>query len=855
MKTRRVCITGFFILLMLLGTMKTETQSEYKIYLPVLRSPQVVDTMADWKIIVPVATTNYIENPSFETGTTGWVNTSLVTFTESTNFSKYGSYSLRLETNALGDNALFTVADADGGETWTASCWVYVVFGDFKLEIQENSGGWSSAGTVTTSTLAEWVKLEVTVTLTGGVTDARVLLRADSTASSRFYVDGVQFEEQSEATTFCDGDQDGCEWNGTAHGSTSTRSALSRAGGYIRDLGSDYSFDISQYIGSGMSPVSQILDDYAILPGGQVQGHKTQSRSFSLVGMVRGSSSTDLHDKRQTLISLFEPSGIPNDQPFILRYTGATVDKEISAYYESGLSLSLQARNCYNERFALRFLAADPYWYELGESSDALDTNDSATFYQQAARLRSTGQWDELGLSAAPTAGFLSDFVLRASDGTVYYVGNWTGHNGVVGRDYVARYDPFTDTWSTIDSASAFGAPVSVVAEGPDGIIYFGGSFIAAGGDVNADYICQYDPTTDTISALATGGTGSVLSMTFGLDGVLYFGGTFVNWNGSGTDNINSWNGSAYASVGGGINNTVLVLRTAPNGNIYAGGSFTAAGGVAIAYISFFDGTAWNAVADDSLNGSVGGLDIDSSGIVYAGGTFTNASSEANADRVALTKGQVWEPMSTGANNTVQWIESGPDDTIYAVGSFTQIGDLDPVEYAAKWNGFEWGRLDINFPGSPVLYCLDVGPPDPVITANYDIWTAYAAAAGTTYYAGNATVTNDGTAPAAPVFTVARTGGTSAKLISIRNETTGKELLFEYDLLDGETLTINLESTQQSVISDFFGSRPDAIASGSDTGSFTLIPGDNNITAFVDIAGGPTITTFCVYRDTYTSLD
>ena len=39
------------------------------------------------------------------------------------------------------------------------------------------------------------------------------------------------------------------------------------------------------------------------------------------------------------------------------------------------------------------------------------------------------------------------------------------------------------------------------------------------------------------------------------------------------------------------------------------------------------------------------------------------------------------------------------------------------------------------------------------------------------------TVTNDGTAAQYPVITVYRSGGTSASLYSIRNETTGKALM------------------------------------------------------------------------------
>jgi len=126
--------------------------------------------------------------------------------------------------------------------------------------------------------------------------------------------------------------------------------------------------------------------------------------------------------------------------------------------------------------------------------------------------------------------------------------------------------------------------------------------------------------------------------------------------------------------------------------------------------------------------------------------------------------------------------------------------------------------------------------------------------AGTGYYAGLVTVINSGTISAYPRIIIERSGGTRATLETIRNESTGKLLLLDYDLLDGERLTIDLRPTQQSIISNMFGSRPDAIFANSDMGEFSLRPGTNDITIFVDVAGAPTVTAWIEWRTSFTGL-
>ena len=94
--------------------------------------------------------------------------------------------------------------------------------------------------------------------------------------------------------------------------------------------------------------------------------------------------------------------------------------------------------------------------------------------------------------------------------------------------------------------------------------------------------------------------------------------------------------------------------------------------------------------------------------------------------------------------------------------------------------------LDVNLPGTPTIRAICPCRQDPSIPSNYDLYLGFSTT-GVGYFAGTATVENEGTAPAFPRIAINRAGGTSARLVMVRNERTGKEILFDYALVDGET--------------------------------------------------------------------
>jgi len=659
-------------------------------------------------------------------------------------------------------------------------------------------------------------------------------------------------------TTFCDGTREGCEWNGAAHASSSQRSAQSRAGGQVQDLQDDYWLNVSGFIGTGLPFITNTVDSYAILPGGELNSIKVQSRIFTLPGTLNGTSTTNLHARRQDLLNVLKPGAVPEDedgpQPVILRYTGAAVQKQIEAHYESGLETSIEATlECW-ERVAIRFLADDPYWYEIGDSADALDSNDGATLRYFMARLRAIGQWDDANVGANPTVMGIGGVhvIAIAPDKTIYVGGDFTGWNNQAGRDYIARYDPQAGTWSTVGPGGAVNGEVWDIKFAPNGDMYIGGAFLNVGGGAG-DYVAYWDGVN--WNPVAAGGTGAVQALTFGLDGILYIGGGFNNWNGiPAADNIVSWNGAAYAAVGTGTSAAVYCLDTAPNGNIVAGGNFVNAGGVAVHQIAEWNGTAWSALGN-GFNINVFDVTIARDGTIYAGGDFTtDFGGGTTLSRVAEWNGTTWNPLSTGLNGICYALEAAPNGFLFASGNFSSAGGVAVIDGQAKWNGASWSHLDVDPSGAAQgnRRSLAIGDADPVIPDNFDLWIGITTTGASTF-AGDMTVANDGTERAFPKFIISRTGGTSAILKEIRNETMGLELLFDYGLLNGETLTIDLTPTSKSIVSNFFGSRMDAILANSDFGSFVLQPGNNLITCFVDTDA--TVTAFIQWDDKYWSQD
>ena len=665
-------------------------------------------------------------------------------------------------------------------------------------------------------------------------------------------VDGCQMENitytESYATTYIDGYQDGCSWDGAVDTSSSTRSALSRAGGLVYDLEDDLYFYVERIIGGGAAPRRLFMLKQSIQPGQVYQSTKIEPVTLQLVGTITGTSLADLHDNRQNLYNyLAPPERILYDQPFILRYTGGSTYKYIRLYYDGGLESNLTG--CPTEmRVVLRFVAPDPFWYGMDDGI-ALDVEDTLPVVIVAGRV--DGAWDGLGPPSAVTAdGGNTDIygIVIGKDKSVYYGGRFLDFDGDANADRIVQWDGAA--WNALGTGRNH--YVFDLAMDQVGDIYAVGTFTSAGND---DFIARWDVSGSTWNAVGIPVAGaaaitSVNTVAVDQNGYVWIGGDFLNFaDVANADYIAYWDGTAWNAASTGMNATVRVLAVDINGDILAGGEFTSAGAGSASYAARWDGTTWTELGN-GVNGAVFALAVGPDGKIYAGGSFTQDGDGNTLSYIGVYDGTGFNQMGTGLNNTCLEIVVGPDGMVYASGSFTVAGGATLADRIAKWNGFSWGHLDINLPGTPMIYAMAVGEADPVVPENYDLYIGF-------NNQGNALVSGT-VAPNStiylPTISFYRSGGTSATLAMLRNENTGQEIQFNYPLLDGEKLTVDLRRAQQMVSSDYYGTRLDAVLPGSDFSSFEGIRGSHTISAFV-INVGATITAEMWWPQTWGSYD
>jgi hypothetical protein len=821
------------------------TSADGPIYFPLINPlpPCGVEAnMSDWKVIVPVATTNMVLNPSAET-TGNFAATAGATVTRVTTYQHYGLDSYRVETNANNEGIELTLSALTNAIHYVTvrvrgtlpTTW------DWSL-----NGSTFHQPTLLEEIDADWSLYGVQIPAAQASGSALLEIHQNGSGSGDFYLDGIQVEALEDYTSYCDGSQEGCAWNGAAHGSTSSRSAESKAGGYVYDLEDDYGFYVTGFSGTGTAPQELFTDAYAQLPGGELNTRKVNSRVFTLTGLISEPTEAEFYAAKQALETLFDPDTYPEEQPTRLRFTGAAVHKEISVFYETGLETSITADDpCAWERVAVRFLADDPYWYEIGESAAALDTNDSVTFRYVAARLRSTGQWSALG---PPNAGgtYFSVEAFAEDDTYLYIGGVFLNFDNIAAADNIVRYNKQTGVYSAM--GTGMNNSVFALAIGPDGTLYAGGEFTLAGGVADTAGIAAWDGSA--WSPLGTGLDDICQDIAISPAGLVIAGGEFANAGGGAAARIASWNGSAWSALGTGMNGSVIAVAYGLDGDLYAGGSFTTAGGGAAARIAKWDGSAWSALGS-GLDATVNKIIFRSDGILYAAGAF-NTAGGVTANEVASWNGSAWSALGDGVDDTITTLALGVDGILYAGGTFTSAGGVDLSDRVTRWNGSSWSHLDLDLPGSPIVSAILTSKyADPVIQ-KYNLYLGFDTT-GTGAYAGAATATNAGTTPALPQIYFNRSGGTAATIQTLRNERTGQELLFNYSLLDGETLTVDLSSPEKSITSSFFSARQNAVLANSDLGEWGLLSGSNNVTSFVSTSGSPTVTAFLLWKDRYRS--
>ena len=211
--------------------------------------------------------------------------------------------------------------------------------------------------------------------------------------------------------------------------------------------------------------------------------------------------------------------------------------------------------------------------------------------------------------------------------------------------------------------------------------------------DANAIYPVRIDPTFSDCDwvTLGSGMNGEVRALAVSRTN-LYAGGTFTTAGGVTVNSIAQWDGHAWSALGSGIAGASYVNALAMSGtNLYAGGYFGVAGGVAR-----WDGTACSVFGSWPASGGVSALAVSGADLYAAVGAANYY--------LAKWDGSTWSALGAEPDGPVYALAvSGTD--LYVGGSFAAVGSLGAYSIA-KWDGSAWSALGLGMNGT--VYALAV---------------------------------------------------------------------------------------------------------------------------------------------------
>lgn len=196
-------------------------------------------------------------------------------------------------------------------------------------------------------------------------------------------------------------------------------------------------------------------------------------------------------------------------------------------------------------------------------------------------------------------------------------------------------------------------------------------------------------------------------------------GGQDLYLNGTDIGGIAQWDGTAWSSLGQGVDFTVMdtLVWNSPTGQVLvAGGNFRNAGGLPASYLAAWNGSAWSQIGGgvhQSSGGWVAAMtvwDPDGTGpqppnLVVAG-DFDMAGTVA-CQNIARWDGTTWRTFGIGLNNWVDalttWDPDGPGPAfphLIAAGHFT-VANNTIVNHIARWDGAGWRRLGDGLTNDP----------------------------------------------------------------------------------------------------------------------------------------------------------
>jgi hypothetical protein len=308
-----------------------------------------------------------------------------------------------------------------------------------------------------------------------------------------------------------------------------------------------------------------------------------------------------------------------------------------------------------------------------------------------------------LVLSAAATLVLADAAHANAVPGGKLFAGGSFSSAGGNTATNIAAWDGAN--WSALVGPNGEGADSQVSAMTLyQGKLIVGGSFLNAGGETVSG-VASWDGTDWEPLVSSNGAIGvAILPLGFVSDlevynGELYAGGLFTRAGGQDVNNIAKWNGTDWLPVtgpsgtgvllGGSPFGSVVWDMTIVDGQLVVAGQFDTAGGVAANSIAAWNGTAWSSLGHPALQ------DLSIMSVENYNGRVAAARSyvvnNANVNDVAWRNAGVWSVLGGAFDGNVR------DLTIYngllvAGGQYQTIG-ATTVNHIATWNGSAWSAL------------------------------------------------------------------------------------------------------------------------------------------------------------------